>query len=141
MKRSMSPARSPDRSGSPGESSGLLSLSDRSVKHIEDATTWLRKSHEVVGQCGFSIGFDVRQGWLAPYAETTGYIIPTLLRLARYGGVAAVQDMAFRSAEWLLKIQRADGSFPDYRGRAGNYKERPPVVFNTAQDVFGVLAC
>lgn len=137
----MSLTRSSDEGGCDCSSGGRGTLDVASSSPVWDAVTWLKASHEVVGRCGFSIGFDLRRGWLAPYAETTGYIIPTLLRLARYADVAGSEEMALRSGEWLLSIQRPDGSFPDYKGRARAYRERPPVVFNTAQDVFGLAAC
>jgi hypothetical protein len=119
----------------------LGALDPSSIPPIRDALNWLQTSHEAVGRCGFSIGFDIRRGWLAPYAETTGYIVPTMLRVSKYAGLPDIEEIAIRSAEWLLGIQQPDGSFPDYRGRARAYRERPPVVFNTAQDVFGLTSC
>ena len=47
--------------------------------HLESALKWLCQAHEK-GACGVSAGYSFFRGWLPPYPETTGYIIPTMLR-------------------------------------------------------------
>lgn len=75
-------------------------------------------------------------GWSASYPETTGYIIPTLLKLAKRLSRPDLQERALRAAEWLIKIQRADGGWQG--GRVD--QQRPTIVFNTAQVIRGMIA-
>ncbi|MFT3886342.1 MAG: prenyltransferase/squalene oxidase repeat-containing protein [Flavobacteriales bacterium] len=75
-------------------------------------------------------------GWGAPYPETTGYIVPTLLAAARVLERPSLCDRALRAGEWLLRIQRPDGGWQG--GRVD--QERLSIVFNTAQVVRGLLA-
>ncbi len=76
------------------------------------------------------------RGWSASYPETTGYIIPTLLALAKRLGQPELETRAQRAADWLLSIQRPDGGWQG--GRIDD--DRPTIVFNTAQVVRGMMA-
>ena len=60
------------------------------------------------------------------YPEVTGYYIPTLIRWG-------YRDMAIKYAEWLLNIQKQDGSWYDTDDQA-------PYIFDTAQILKGLLA-
>lgn len=75
-------------------------------------------------------------GWSAPYPETTGYIIPTLLALADRLQRPELAQRAMRAADWLLDVQRPDGGWQG--GRVG--EPRSSVVFNSAQVVRGLMA-
>jgi hypothetical protein len=113
---------------------------DENACRLHAVSEWLMRSHKATGYKGFSIGFDLRRGWLASYSETTGYIIPTFYRYATLYDRHEYAAVATAAARWLVSIQSADGSFPDFGGRHANPYLRPPVIFNTAQDIFGLLA-
>lgn len=110
------------------------------LRRLELAIGWLYKSFEVTGRKGFSIGCDLRKGWRAPYSETTGYIIPTLYRYASLYNISKAHDIATDAAHWLLSIQNQDGSIIDFVGSSKSPVTRPPVIFNTGQDLFGLIA-
>lgn len=102
---------------------------------LREAVGWLMHAQDRCG--GHGIGsFHLVSGWGAPYPETTGYLIPTLLDAARRLAWDAPAERAVRAAEWLLTIQRPDGGWQG--GRVG--EARPSIVFNTAQVVRGMLA-
>ena len=84
---------------------------------------------------GVARDYDLRSGWGPSYPETTGYIIPTFLRLSEFLGEQAYRERAREMVEWLMCIQRSDGGFQG--GRIG----RTPVVsvtFNTGQILIGL---
>lgn len=84
------------------------------------ALEWVRTNHLPAG------GIRVQSGHAHAYPEVTGYLIPTLLA---YGE----RDLAAELCEWLLCIQRPDGSFTDPdEGRS--------YVFDSGQVLRGLLA-
>ena len=107
---------------------------------LQATINWLTKSYKITGEKGFSIGFDLRKGWLTSYSETTGYIIPTLYRYATIYKKSRTGEIATAAAQWLISIQNEDGSINDFVGHYRKPNNRPPVVFNTGQDLFGLLA-
>lgn len=108
---------------------------ETSAKQCRAATlAWVLGSQREDG--GFSQGFHVPLGkWGPSYPETTGYLIPTLMRCRgeRTDVVGSVQ----RAGEWLLSTQLKNGAFP--AGTIGA-APKPPSVFNTGQIVFGLAA-
>lgn len=101
---------------------------------------WLLRSWSSCGKHGsasfYSRIYHPFKGWDYPYPETTGYIIPTLLR---YGVQYAPEyiTVAEDLAGWLIGLQDQCGLFQAgvYRGVSGK-----PSVFNTAQIIFGLVA-
>ena len=65
------------------------------------------------------------------------YVIPTLLRIAERRQNPEARDRARRALEWLVRIQRQDGSF---HGGVVGAKPQVPVTFNTGQILFGLVA-
>ncbi|WP_428963788.1 beta-L-arabinofuranosidase domain-containing protein [Micromonospora fluostatini] len=102
---------------------------------LNDALTWVCAAHDATGRRGVSAGYDLRTGWQPTYPETSGYLIPTLLRGATALDRPELADRAAEIGEWLLDLQRPDGSFPGGTGVDG-----PPVVFDTGQILLGLLA-
>ncbi len=94
---------------------------------------WLEKSISK-GKGGSSAYFGLN-GWAAPYPETTGYIITTLLDYSLYFQDEQLKLLAIHCSDWLCNIQRQDGSFPGGIGTHGN-----PIIFDTAQILFGLLS-
>jgi hypothetical protein len=107
---------------------------------LHKSIQWLEKANNVTNGNGFSIGFDIRKGWRAPYSETTGYIIPTLYKYSLLYNSKLHSDLATNAADWLIKNQNNDGSINDFIGSNSKYVVRSPVVFNTGQDLFGLIS-
>jgi hypothetical protein len=76
-------------------------------------------------------------GWIAPYPETTGYIIPTMLRYADLTGDQDAVQRARQMTEWELSIQLADGGI-----QGGIYGSQPVAssTFVTGQVLFGFVS-
>lgn len=79
--------------------------------HLRAAIGWLERSIDACNGRGSSKGFAFLKGWLPAYPETSGYIIPTLLTIARMGGGEEYRTKAGAIARWLCSIQRSDGGF------------------------------
>lgn len=106
------------------------------------AAKWLENSIDPVtggSRANYSLLFNGIRGWSGPYPETTGYIIPTFLRLAETRKEwRHLRDQAIRMGEWLMSIQHPDGAFPGNIFVPG--KELPKSVFNTGQIILGLTA-
>jgi hypothetical protein len=105
--------------------------------HLFAAISWLERAQDATGDGGVSGRFHLRDGWTSSYPETTGYIIPTWLRIAEVLKQDRFVDRAERNVRFLLSIQLKSGAFPG-REVAENLTE--PSTFNTAQIIHGLLA-
>ena len=105
-------------------------------RHVHEAAEWLLRAQQATPDHGVSGAYTFEDGWVASYPETTGYIVPTLLGVAEYMGDPRYRDAALAMAEWERTVQYPEGGFP------GHFVDRPnpPVVFNTGQVIFGLLA-
>jgi hypothetical protein len=73
---------------------------------------------------------------MAPYPETSGYIIPTLLQLDHEGFLVNARQQAEIVARWLVTLQSEDGGFSARElGRSG-----PVDVFDTGMILLGMTA-
>jgi hypothetical protein len=116
-----------------------------SYRHLEAAIEWIKRAHDSSNSGGVAWGYRARRpirtviplGWVAPYPETTGYIIPTMLRFSDLSGDNDCLHRARRMAEWELTIQLEDGGF-----QGGTLGEQPVAssTFVTGQVLFGLLA-
>lgn len=102
---------------------------------LADAMTWVESAHDVTGRHGISAGYDLTGGWLPTYPETSGYLIPTMLRAAEVLGRPGLAARAEQVGEWLLGLQRPSGAFPGGTGTDGD-----PVVFDVGQIMLGLTA-
>jgi uncharacterized protein YyaL (SSP411 family) len=100
------------------------------------AAEWLLRAQEATPDNGVSGGYSFEDGWIPSYPETTGYIIPTLISYSEFSGDPAFRERALKMSEWELSCQLRSGAFP------GHFVNRvnPPIVFNTGQVLFGLLA-
>lgn len=96
---------------------------------------WLCAASDASSNEGISAGFSILWGWSPPYPETTGYIIPTLYEAARLENRPDLAKLATRQAEWIVSLQEDSGGIPGGTGIHGQ-----PVVFDTGQALFGLLA-
>ncbi len=76
-------------------------------------------------------------GWGASYPETTGYIIPTLIREGQALQDTALLGRARLMLDWLVGIQMPGGGF---RGGVTGDGPAVPVTFNTGQILLGLAA-
>lgn len=97
--------------------------------HIRAATDWLLEAQRSGGGTGYAHSFHLLRGWLPPYPETSGYIIPTLDQVRRRFHRPELRTSIATASRWLQSIQRPDGSFCDLHGR--------PQVFDTGQILIG----
>jgi hypothetical protein len=108
--------------------------SDRA--HLEATMDWLCCAQDQSKTGGVSAGFSLLRGWLAPYPETTGYLIPTFFDYAHFSGKEEFRERARAMADWELRSQLVSGAVQggEYYGETG---ERRPAVFDTGQVILG----
>ena len=104
--------------------------------HLNLTADWLLQSIEK-GRGGSCAHFSPLLGWSKPYPETTGYLIPTLIRTSKYLAVPKYSDAALNIGQWLLDIQSQNGS---WHGGLHPNTERKGSVFNTGQILKGMMA-
>jgi len=106
---------------------------------IDQAVGWLCRaqdnSRSVDG--GVARHYSLVDGWSSSYPETTGYIIPTILRVARLKNDESLRRRARRMLDWLVSIQFPDGGF---QGGVIDAEPRVPVIFNTGQILLGLAS-
>ncbi|MER8072299.1 hypothetical protein ABTZ59_28815 [Streptomyces sp. NPDC094034] len=105
------------------------------LQMLAEAMAWLETAHEATGRKGISAGYDLTQGWQPTYPETSGYLIPTLLRAADVLERPELGVLAREVGSWLQSLQTPEGAFPGGTGTSG-----PPVVFDVGQIVLGLMA-
>ena len=104
--------------------------------HLKLTGHWLLKSVKN-GNGGSCAHYSLLMGWSKPYPETTGYLIPTLLRLSDYLDDPIYSEAALELGQWLLDIQSDDGS---WRGGLHPNRKADGSVFNTGQILKGMMA-
>jgi len=102
---------------------------------IGRSVKWLLQAQKATPDEGMG-SFHLVNQWSSSYPETTGYIIPTLLQYASANNDNNIQEAAIRATDWLIEIQRPPGGWQG--GRVNENK--PPIVFNTAQIIRGLVA-
>lgn len=102
---------------------------------LDAAVSYLVRTIEQGNGRASSKAYQVGRGWLPPYRETTGYIIPTLLELAERDR-PALASMAEQMGEWLAEVQEPNGGFIERDLR----QDVKPIVFNTGQILHGFNA-
>lgn len=97
---------------------------------------WLCRAQDETNAGGISSGFSLLHGWLAPYPETTGYIVPTFFDFARFSGKEEFHERARAMADWELQLQLPSGAVQggEYRGEG---VECHPAAFDTGQVILG----
>jgi hypothetical protein len=99
------------------------------------AAGWLKCAQDVTGNGGVAGRYNLKTGWSSSYPETTGYIVPTLLKLADELQDGDFLHRAQRAIDFLLSVQLPSGAFPGGE-IADNTTE--PSPFNTAQIMHGL---
>ena len=110
--------------------------------HVRAAIEWLCSAQDAAGD-GVSASYSLSRGWLPPYPETTGYIIPTFLDCAAMDDGPNLRERALRMADWELGVQLDGGGIPSgvqtngAPRRQSDLELAAPSVFNTGQVVLG----
>lgn len=104
--------------------------------HLLAAVDWLERCHDASRDGGLPGRYRLRGGWTPSYPETTGYAVPTFLRLARELPRERLVSRAKSCIEFLLGRQRIEGGFPG--GEVGS--DSDISVFNTGQILAGLDA-
>ena len=105
-------------------------------KHLREAAAWIERAQDSGPDRGVAYGTNFGGSFLPSYPETTGYIIPTFLRLARVWNDAAFRERAVGMGDWEAAIQMPSGAV-----MGGMVNENPtPAVFNTGQVLLGWAA-
>lgn len=86
---------------------------------------------------GVARDFSLQKGWATSYPETTGYIIPTIITMAKRNNDPALHERARRMLDWCVAIQFPEGGF---QGGKIDSTPRVPVTFNTGQILIGLAA-
>ena len=119
---------------------GGLPLADEGAERIvREGAAWLARAQtrSASKDGGVARDFSLIDGWATSYPETTGYIVPTMLRCARIFEEPSYRDSAKRMLDWLVAIQLTGGGF-----QGGRIDSTPvvPVTFNTGQILLGLAA-
>ena len=110
------------------------SLKISSLESIERAVSWLCSAQDT-DQCGgVATSYDLRKGWLPPFPETKGYIIPTFFDYYHFTKNLNYRTRAISMLDWLLEIQEIDGAISGIVSEA-----KHPLVFDTGQVLFGFV--
>ena len=122
--------RAVDHRGLPARASTLPALRDALIDWLCAA-----QDHSSTNDGGVARDYSLLTGWNASYPETTGYIVPTMLRAAESLGRDELRERAVRMLDWLAAIQFPDGGI---QGSVVNATPRVPVTFNTGQVLIGL---
>jgi len=106
-------------------------------RSIDEALIWLGRAQDnsITKDGGVANHYSFLRGWGASYPETTGYIIPTIIKHAKERSNGTLMDRAERMLNWLVSIQFSEGGF-----QAGTIDAKPaiPCTFNTGQILLGL---
>ena len=121
-----------DAQGLTGEDPGISAV-------VQATAEWLARAQDQSASAddGVARDYSLLSGWASSYPETTGYIVPTLIRLAREQKSPDYLARARRMLDWLVAIQMYDGGF---QGGKIDAQPRVPVTFNTGQVLIGLAA-
>jgi Squalene-hopene cyclase C-terminal domain len=103
-------------------------------EHLRASVAWVERSQDAAG-AGSAKSYNLLDGWLSPYPETSGYIVPTLYEAAAALDRPELRERAARMIAWVATTQLASGAFPSGE-HAGSTE---PMVFDTGQIIFGLV--
>ena len=104
--------------------------------HLREAVEWLKRAQDAGTNKGVSYGAEFGGPFLESYPETTGYIIPTFLKLAGFYRDETLAQRAIQMGQWESQIQMESGAV-----MGGRFNTNPsPAVFNTGMVLLGWAA-
>jgi hypothetical protein len=116
---------------------GLPSDDPGPSKSIDEAIRWLVRAQDnsITNDGGVARHYSYITGWGPSYPETTGCIIPTVIKYAKEHNDEKLMKQAEKMLQWLISIQLPEGGF-----QAGTILANPvvPCTFNTGQILLGL---
>ena len=104
-------------------------------KALRECMNWFKTNQDAMADEGFGTYY-LSKGWTSSYPETSGYIVPTLLRFTQKESDMDLEQRARMALNWLLEIQKPSGGW-----QAGYvHQNHAEIVFNTGQVIRGMLA-
>lgn len=118
---------------------GLHSTDPGPEKSIAAAISWLETAQDnsLTKDGGVARHYGLIRGWGPSYPETTGYIIPTIIKHAQEHNDEILLRRAERMLDWLVSIQFPEGGF---QAGTADVKKTVPCTFNTGQILLGLAA-
>jgi hypothetical protein len=118
---------------------GLAAADAGAEAVIAACTAWLcaAQDNSASKDGGVARDFSLLKGWSTSYPETTGYIIPTIIALAKRNNDPLLHARARRMLDWSVAIQFKEGGF---QGGKIDATPKVPVTFNTGQILLGLSA-
>ena len=113
---------------------------DRAInKSLAESLAWIGRAQDNAPSAdgGVARHYCLINGWGASYPETTGYIVPTMIREGLAAGNSELLERARKMLDWLVSIQMPGGGF---RGGVTSDGPAVPVTFNTGQILLGLAA-
>lgn len=107
---------------------------DQLVNALTNSLAWIKKSINNNPHHLSSAHRTIWNSWSHAYIETSGYIIPTLIKASKLLGEPQLLELSSTLSNSLIHFQNSDGSF--YQ----SVKNKTPYVFDTAQVLLGLLA-
>jgi hypothetical protein len=106
---------------------------------VTETMHWLERAqdHSRTADGGVARHYSLVDGWASSYPETTGYIVPTFIDVAKRAGNERYLARARRMLDWLIALQFPEGGF---QGGLVDAVPRVPVTFNTGQILLGLAA-
>ncbi len=106
------------------------------IKHsAQSAFNWIRYSIDRNKGNGSSAYFHVLKSWGPAYPETSGYIIPTLLKYSSTFEDSYAYVLAEKLVHWLLSMQLKNGSIP-----GSTESKDQAFVFDNSQIILGLCS-
>lgn len=110
------------------------------LEQVGAAIQWICRAQDAFDDGGVARSYSLiynpnfkRKGWVPPYPETTGYIIPTMFAYANLSNKDEIFERAVRMTDWECDVQMKNGAV-----QGGTIDQSPtPAIFNTGQVIFG----
>ena len=118
----------------------VVAIEDPGIEtSVTAALDWLGSAQDnsLSNDGGIARDYSLVSGWRASYPETSGYIVPTLLRGLPGRTNQVPRERARAVLDWLVSIQLDGGGF-----QGGVIGQTPvvPVTFNTGQILIGLAS-
>lgn len=122
-----------DLSGLPSHDPGIDTSVDLAINWMTRAQD-MSTSHDG----GVARHYSLKSGWSSSYPETTGYIIPTMLKYDSLKNNENIKLRTKKMLDWLVSIQLPGGGFQG--GTIVDHRPVMPVTFNTGQILIGLAS-
>ncbi|RJQ76358.1 MAG: hypothetical protein C4519_14690 [Desulfobacteraceae bacterium] len=121
------------------DTSGLPAGDPGNERVVAAAMAWMKTAQDSSrsNDGGIARFYSMINGWSSSYPETTGYIIPTILKHASGKKDLELRGRGLKMLDWLVDIQLPEGGF---QGGLIDARPKVPVTFNTGSVLLGLAA-